>query len=65
MADQYLQNTAGTSVATFLGKDGSVTNPQGVVVAPDTDPHDWFVVVIDRQNPSNSAHDDPKIKVGG
>jgi hypothetical protein len=65
MSDQFMQNPAGNSVATFLGKDGSLTSPQGVVVAPDNNQHDWFVVVIDRQNPSNSAHDDPKIKVGG
>lgn len=67
MSDNFLQDAGnpGNSVATFLGKDGSVTTPPGLVVAPDTDLHEWYVVVIDRQNPGNSAHGDPKIKVGG
>jgi hypothetical protein len=67
MSDDFLQDAGnpGTPRATFLGKDGSPTTPPALVVAPDTDPHDWFVVVIDRLDPGNSAHGDPKIKVGG
>jgi len=67
MTDQFLQDHGhpGTSVATFLGQDGNATNPPGLVVAPDTNWHEWYVVVIDRQNPSGSAHDDPRIKTGG
>jgi hypothetical protein len=67
MADQILRDkgSPGTATTTFLGKDGNPTTPPGLVVAPDYNPHEWYVVVIDRQNPSGSAHDEPKIKVGG
>lgn len=67
MADQILQDKGnpGNPVTTFLGKDGQPTSPPGLVVAPDYNPHEWYVVVIDRQNPDKSGHDEPKIKVGG
>jgi hypothetical protein len=66
MTDQFLQDQGhpGTSVI-FLGQDGNATNPPGLVGAPDTNWHEWYVVVIDRQNLSGSAHDDPRIKTGG
>jgi hypothetical protein len=67
MTDHILkdQGNPGTSVITFLGKDGNSTTPPGLMAAPDTDWHDWYVVVIDRKTPTASAHDDPRIKVGG
>ena len=67
MTDRILQDQGnpGNPVTTFLGKDGNPTTPPGLVAAPDYNQHDWYVVVIDRQNPAGSAHDDPKIKVGG
>lgn len=67
MTDHILkdQGNPRTSVITFLGKDGSPTTPPGLMAAPDTNWHDWYVVVIDRKTPAASAHDDPKIKVGG
>jgi hypothetical protein len=68
MTDKFLKDAAhpgNPSVTTFVGSNGTTTLPQGLVAALDTDPHEWYVVVIDKKDSTNSGHDDPRIKVGG
>jgi hypothetical protein len=66
MTDQFLTDQgSGNSLITFVGKDGKPTTPPGLVTAPDFNFHEWYVVLIDKQNPDGSVHDDPRIKTGG
>ncbi len=67
LSDKIFKDAAnpGNSVTIFVGNNGNPTNPQGLVMAPDTNSHKWSAVVLDTKDPSNNANDDPKIKVGG